>query len=114
MVINSEKEQLRSNLKSAVCNCKKLKIGNHCLKSSFVIKVNLLNDLTEDKYQDGIHSYNMDCSIKINNNKGDCIEERCDIHFDAQIKGTDVDIVNGIVIVDRNFIPYNFLNDLNF
>lgn len=108
MVINSEKEQLRSNLKNAVCNCKKLKIGNHCLESSFVIKVNSFNDLTEDKYQDGIHSYNMDCSIKINNNKGDSIEERCDIHFDAQIKGTDVDIINGTVFADRVFIPFNF------
>lgn len=74
--------------------------------------VNSFNDLTEDKYQDGIHSYNMDCTIKIDNNR-DSIEERCDIHFDAEIKGTDAEIINGIVFADRDFIPFNFCIDFN-
>ena len=113
MVINSEKEQLQDNLKNAVCNCEKLKIGKYCLKSSFAIKVHSFKNLTDEKYEDGKHLYKIDCTIDISNNKGEYIEERCGIHFDAQIRGTDVKIINGTVLADKDFIPFTFTIDNN-
>lgn len=108
---DSEKTALQDNLIQAVKDCPLLKVGSRKLESSsFRIMPQLFLDFTEDKYEDGIHSYRMGASIKVINNDGDYIEEQCDIHFDAQIVGTDVDILNGLVIAERNIIPLNYLS----
>ena len=33
-------------------------------------------------------------------------ENPCDIHFDARIDGTDVEIEHGMVIAERNILPF--------
>ncbi len=51
----------------------------------------------------------MSASVEIKNKDGDSIEEEgCDIHFDARIDGTDIEIINRLIIVDRNIIPINW------
>ena len=106
--VDSEKELLQENLKQAVRNCKELKIGNRKLSSSFRITIHSFVDFTEEKYEDGTHSFNIDTTIKIENKRGESIEERSNIHFDARIEGTKVEIVNGIIFTDKDFIPYIF------
>lgn len=103
---DSDKKQLRDNLTNAVCNCKQLKIGYRNLDSSFTIVAHSFLDFTTEKYEDGKHSYRMDVTIKIENKSGEYIEERCDIHFDAQIEGTKAIIEHGIVIVDKDFYTF--------
>lgn len=104
--VDSEKELLLENLKHAVLNCPKLKIGRRELKSFFTITIHSVIDLTEDKYKDGTHSFNMDTTIKIDNKRGESVEEPCDIHFNARIEGTKAEIENGIVFADKDFIPF--------
>ena len=109
MVANdSEKKLLQDNLMQAVKNCSKLMIGNRQLTSSFKITLCNFLDFIEDKYKDGVHSYRMDSSIKITKDNGENFEESCNIHFDAEIKGTDVEIKNGLVTAERDFIPLNW------
>jgi len=92
----------------AVQKCQILKVGNRDIYSSFKITTYKFYDFTDDKYEDGSHSYRMDSIITIENNDGDIIEERCDIHFDAEVKGTDAEIKHGIIIAERNIIPIDF------
>lgn len=101
--IDSDKKQLYDNLIKAVCNCQKLKIGHRNLDSSFTIVAHSFLDFTDEKYEDGSHSYRMDATIKIEDKNGGYIEESCDIHFEAQIDGTKAIIEHGIVIVDKDF-----------
>lgn len=105
---DSEKDLLKDNLKKAVKNCQKLKVGNHQLEYSFKLSLHDFTDFTDDKYEDGRHSYRMNSSIKIENKDGDIIEESCEIHFDARIDGTKVEIENDLIIADRNIIPMNW------
>ncbi len=108
---NSEKERLQNNLMQAVRNCPKLKVGSRLLDSSFKIIPLQFLDFTEDKYEDGTHSYRMGASIKITYDKGEeilKIEIPCDIHFDARINGTDVDIEYGMIIAEGNILPLNW------
>lgn len=102
---DSEKTTLQDNLKQAVKECPRLKINNRQLTSSFMISPRAFLDLTDDKYEDGLHSYRMDTIIRIIYLNGDLHEEKCEIHFDAHIKGTDVEIVNDMVIGENSFIP---------
>jgi hypothetical protein len=102
---DSEKTTLQDNLKQAVKECPKLKINNRQLTSSFKISPRTFLDFTDDKYEDGLHSYRMDTSIKTIAKNGEEHEEKCEIHFDAHIKGTDVEIVNEMVIGENFFIP---------
>lgn len=104
----SEKEQLRNNLKLAVRNCKTLKIGNRQINSSFKIKPLGFLDFTEEKYKDGLHPFRMDSSIEIINNDGDKIEDSCTIIFYACIKGVNVEIENNLITTEENLIPYNW------
>jgi hypothetical protein len=106
--MNSREELLENNLKTAVKNCQLLKVCSRTIDSSFMITPIRYLDFTADKYIDGCHSYKMDALVKISNKIGDVYEERCDIHFDAQINGTDVEIENGMIIVDKNIIPMNW------
>lgn len=105
---DSEKTTLQDNLKQAVKECPKLKADNRQLTSSFEISPLIFLDFTDDKYEDGLHSYRMDTLIKIINKNGDYYEEKCVIHFDARIKGTDVEIVNEMVIGENIIIPSNW------
>ena len=105
---DSEKERLKDNLKQSVRNCKVLKVGGRKLDSFFTITIHSFVDFTEEKYEDGTHSFKIDTTIKIENKRGESIEERSDIHFDARIEGTKVEIVNGIIFTDKDFIPYIF------
>jgi len=100
-----EKELLLSNLKKAVIKCTKLKIGSRPLVSSFSITPKSFLDFTEEKYKDGIHSFRMDAYVEIANNDGDSISDNCTIHFSAQIEGTDVEIVDELVVGENCFIP---------
>lgn len=81
-------------------------IGSRLFDSSFTIVVHSFLDLTAEKYEDGKHSYKMDATIKIDNKNGGYIEERRDIHFDAQIDGTNAIIEHGIVVVDKDFYTF--------
>lgn len=109
--MDSEKEQLKANLKEAVRNCQEMKVGKHKLNkldSSFKITLYNFLDFTEDKYKDGNHSYKLDACVEISNKNGLTREERCEIHFDARIDGTVVEIENDLIIVDKNIIPMNW------
>ena len=106
--VDSDKELLQNNIMQAVRKCQTLKVGNHKINSSFKITTHGFLDFTDNKYEDGSHSYRMDSTITIKNIDGDIIEERCDIHFDAAIKGTDAEIINGLIIADKNIIPIIF------
>ena len=103
-----EKEQLLSNIETAVKKCPKLKIGSRQLVSSFSITPKSFHDLTEEKFIDGIHSFKMDAYIEIANIDDDRIGDNCTIHFDAQIEGTDVEIVDELVIGENFIIPSNW------
>lgn len=105
--IESDKEKLRDNLKQAVRNCKKLKIGHRVFNTSFCITTHSFLDFTEEKYEDGIHSYKIDSTVSIKDINGNELEERCDIHFDAHIIETNAIIMNGMVFADRDFIPHH-------
>lgn len=97
---DSEKEQLRNNLKQAVINSKMLKIGSRQLHSLFKIKPSSFLDFTEGKYKDGVHTFRMNSSVEITNNNGDIIENPCVIHFDARIEGINVEIENNLIIAE--------------
>ena len=99
---------LKENLKTAVRNCQILKVGHRQLESSFKLSLYDFTDFTDDKYEDGSHSYKMNSSIKIENKDGDTIEKQCEIHFDARIDGTNVEIEHGLIIAERNIIPMNW------
>ena len=106
--LESEREQLRNNLKQAVRNCQTIKIGNRLINSSFKIKPLGFLDFTEEKYKDGIHLFRMESSIEIINNDGDKIEDTCTISFYARIKGINVEIYNNLITTEGNLIPYNW------
>lgn len=104
----SEKEQLRNNLKQAVRDCQAIKIDNRQINSLFKIRPLGFLDFTEEKYKDGVHPIRMDSSIEIINNDGDKIEDSCTISFYARIEGTNVEIENHLIIAEQNCIPYNW------
>ncbi len=107
--IDSEKALLKEKLKKAVRGCQEIMVGSRKLSSSFKLTPKDFLDFTDDKYVDGSHSYKMSASVEIKNKDGDSIEEEgCDIHFDARIDGTDIEIINRLIIVDRNIIPINW------
>lgn len=105
---DSEKEQLRKNLKQAVINSKMLKIGSRQLHSSFKIKPSSFLDFTEEKYKDGVHPFRMGSTIEIINRIGESLQSHCNIHFDARIEETKVEIVNNLIIAEQDLIPYNW------
>lgn len=87
--INAEKEMLINNL-----------------KSSFKIDSVKIDDLTEEQYQDGNHCYKADALVVIKDKKSlDSISRKEKLHFNAQITGTDVKIVDEIISGDNIFIP---------
>ena len=109
--LDSEKAQLKANLKDAVMNCQVLKVGRRTFNkqtSPFNISHYNYLDFTEEKYQDGGHSYRLDAYIEITNKNGEIIGERCDIHFYARIDGANVEIENDLIIVEKNIIPMNW------
>ena len=97
-----EKELLLNNLKQAVKSCGILKIGKKELKEGFVVKIEQILDLTDEKYTDGKHSFRMDASVKVKDKNHEEHDERCEIHFSATVKGTDVTIEDDMLIVDGN------------
>ena len=103
-----DRKILQANLLKAVRCCKGLKTGRRIINSSFTINPYALVDLTDEKYEDGIHSYIIDSMVIIENNCGEKVEERCELHFDAEIEGTDVNIVNGMVIALKDIVPLNW------
>jgi hypothetical protein len=105
--VNSDKDLLQINIMQAIQKCQTLKVGNRNINSSFKITTHRFLDFTDNKYEDGSHSYKMDSTIRIENSDG-YIEDNCEIHFDAAIKGTDAEIINGLIIADKDFIPINF------
>ncbi len=100
---DSKKALLEKNLKEAVENCQKLKLGHLLLNSpSFkIISPSLLN-MTAKDYLDGNHFYNMDANIEIKNEIGDKQEQNYSIHFNAIIDGVNVKIENEIIIADKH------------
>ena len=104
--INAEKEMLINNLKKAVKNCLKLKTRSRLLESSFKIDSVKIDDLTEEQYQDGDHCFNADALVVIKDKKSlDSISRKEKLHFNAQITGTDVKIVDEMISGDNIFIP---------
>lgn len=97
-----EKQELFDKLKQAVKTCGTLKIGKKGLNEAFVITLIDFLDMTEDKYIDGKHSFRMDASVKVKDKNHEEHDERCEIHFSATVKGTDVTIEDDMLIVDGN------------
>ena len=67
--INAEKEKLINNLKNAVKNCPKLKTRSRLIGASFKIDSVKIDELTEEKYQDGDHCYYAEAIVMIKDKK---------------------------------------------
>lgn len=104
--VNAEKEMLINNLKKAVKNCPKLKTRSRLLESSFKIDSVKIDDLTEEQYQDGNHYFIADALVVIKDKKSlDFISRNEKLHFNAQITGMDVKIVDDMLLGDNISIP---------
>lgn len=104
----AQKRNLESNLMRAVKECRTLVVDSLRLKTSFSVTPQNFLDLTEEKYEDGIHSYRINTLIKIKKDDDDEFESNVIVHFDAHIKGTDVVIENDVIIADQAFFPLSW------
>lgn len=92
------KRKFENNLKQAVRNCKKLRVRNHLFDDFEVTPVIEIDDLSEDSYEDGNHSYTIGASIRIYNSDREYVEKKkSKVSFSATVDGTDVQIDTDVI-----------------